>query len=78
LFPNNEVCFLLPQENAIGLIGVQPLGINFFEPAFGVVKKIQSELVGLSGLYLKFGEKLILISIDVGSLGRLKGNNVTS
>ena len=76
MLPDNEVSFLLPKENTVGLIGVEPLGINFFELAFGVVKKIQSEPVCLGGFDLKFGEKLILISVDVGSLRRLEGNDV--
>lgn len=76
MFPDNQVGLFFPKENTVGLVGVEPLGINFFELAFGVVKKIQSELVCLGGFDLKFGEELVLVSVDVGSLRGFEGHDV--
>jgi len=76
LFSDDEVGFLLAGTDAIGLVSVDPFGVDFLGLLLSRVKKVESQTTVSSWLYLEFGKELILFSVELHFLNRVQGHHV--
>ena len=68
MLADNEVGFLLSEADAVGLVGVDSVGIDLFGLLRGFVKKIQAKLVVARRFDFKLGQQLVLLVVDGSAL----------